>query len=153
VHEGQDVDVAGDLVATGGMARSFWVLHLVLWATQLLLWGPQAFTEREPLQIAMAILAAVALAAAVSMSLAGTRIELLVHEDTLELRRRFRPLTVARADVVAFKGNVSGRPSWSEYVIIETRSGEVRLPVLKPSPSVLLPRLQRWAGVSEKSEP
>lgn len=110
-------------------------------------------TEREPLHIVMAILAAVGLAGAVWMSLAGTRIELLVHADTLELRRRFRPLTVARADVVAFKGNVSERPSWSEYVIIETRSGEVRLPVLKPSPSVLLPRLQRWAGVSDKPEP
>ena len=145
--------MVGDVVATGGMPRGFWVLQLVVWAMQLLLWVPRALTEREPLQIAFAIFAAVGLAAAVWMSLAGTRIELLVHEESLELRRRFRPLTVARADVVAFKGNVSGRPSWSEYVIIETRNGEVRLPALKPSPAVLLPRLQRWAGVSENPEP
>ncbi|MDT0164168.1 hypothetical protein Q9R32_01190 [Actinotalea sp. AC32] len=151
--ERRGVDAEGDLVATGGMARSFWVLQLVIWATQLLLWGPQALTEREPLQIVMAIFTTVGLAAAVWMGLTGARIELLVHEDSLELRRRFRPLTVARADVIGFKGNVSGRPSWSEYVIIETRSGEVRLPALKPSPSVLLPRLQRWAGVDEKPDP
>lgn len=146
------VDAVGDLVATGAMARSFWVLQVAVWVTQLLLWGRQALTEREPLQIAMASFAAVLLVVVVWMLLAGTRIELLMHDETLELRRRYRPLTVARADVVAIRGNVVDRPAWSDHVIVETHGGEVRLPALKPSPSVLIPRLKRWAGLGEEPE-
>lgn len=150
--EQHDTDVVGDLLATGGMTRGFLMLQLALWATQSLLWGWQALTEGGPLQIAMAILATVALITFGTMSIVGTRIELVLRGDALQLRRRLRPLTVSRADVVAVRGDVLGRPSWSQCVIIETRSGDVRLPALNPSPSVLIPRLQRWVEVGERPE-
>lgn len=144
MREQRDMDVASDVIATGGLSRNFLMLQLALWAMQFLLWGSQALTEREPLQVAMAVLAGAALVTFGWMAVVGTRIELIVRDETLELRRRFRPLTVARADVVAIGGDVPGRPSWSSCVMIQTRGGDVRLPALNPSPAVLVPRLQRW---------
>lgn len=150
--EHTEADVAGDVIATGGMSRKFLMLQLALWAMQFVVWGGQALTAREPFQIAMAVLAGAALLTFGWMAAAGTSIDLIVRNESLELRRRFRPLTVARADVVAIRGDVIGRPSWSSCVIIETRGGDVRLPALNPSPTVLVPRLQRWVEEGERPD-
>jgi hypothetical protein len=74
----------------------------------------------------------------------------LVLTDTeLRLERRRRPVVLERRHVVAVRGNVPGRPSWSERVLVETRDDLVTLPPLDRSPALLVPELQEWARVPE----
>jgi hypothetical protein len=142
-----------ELVASGVRSVPFARFQLGLWALLLVLWGWQALTERRPHQVLMAVLAAVALVGYVWLAVAGTRTALVLHDERLELRRRRRPLAIARADVVGVKGDVPGRPTWSEGVVVVTRTGEVRLPALDRPPGDVIVRLQRWAGVGEGEGP
>ncbi len=121
----------------------------MVWTLLLLLWGWRAVTEREPLSIFMAALAVVAVAVHTWVYFTEPRTRLLLRDEELELRRRFRPLPVVRADVVAVRGDVPDRPTWSDHVLIETRDRTVRLPLLDRPAGELIPRLQNWAGVGE----
>lgn len=77
----------------------------------------------------------------------GTR--LVLTGDELRLERRVRPVVVRREDVVAVRGDVPGRPTWSERVLVLTRTGVVTLPHLDRPPAALIAALQGWSGVGE----
>lgn len=79
----------------------------------------------------------------------GPRARLVLDDDVLRLVRPLRPWSVRRADVVAVRGDVPGRPTWSGSLVLETRDGSHRVSGLEPGPAVLVPRLQEWAGVGE----
>jgi hypothetical protein len=69
----------------------------------------------------------------------------------LRIERRARPVVIPRRDVLAVRGNVPDRPSWSDRVLVQTPHRVHTLPSLDQPPSVLVPELQRWAGVTERA--
>ncbi|RMI04783.1 hypothetical protein EBM89_17690 [Cellulomonas triticagri] len=78
----------------------------------------------------------------------------VLTDDTLRVERPWRPLRVDRSAVVAVDGNVPGRPSWSEAVVVTVREPgapdrAVRLPRLGTHARVLVPRLREWAGIGD----
>lgn len=50
----------------------------------------------------------------------------------------------------AVRGDVPGRPAWSEYVVVETDAGPLRLGGFDVGVPVLVSRIQAWAGVGEQ---
>lgn len=138
------------MVATGAKPVTFLRLQVLIWTLLFLSWGWQALTEGKRVQVFMTVLAGIALAGYVWMAVSTRRVELVVHEDHLQLSRRFRSLSIARSDITAIRGDVPGRPTWSQQVLIETDDRTVRLPALDRSPSETIARLQEWAGVGEQ---
>ena len=103
--------------------------------------------------LVLAVFSVAAFGLNVWMAFSSPRIALVITNDTLELRRRVRPLALSRTDVVAVRGDVAGRPSWSTEVRVETRDRTVRLPALDVKPVELISRLQEWAEVDETHTP
>jgi hypothetical protein len=145
----RDVDAADTVIATGVPLLKFLRLQLVLWAVQFLVWGGQAVTERKPLFLVMTVISAVSLGSYGWMAVSSPRVALILRDETLELRRWFRPLSLARVDIVAVRGDVAGQPSWSAQVLIQTHDRVARLPALDRKPAELILRLQEWAAVGE----
>ncbi len=75
---------------------------------------------------------------------------LVLTDEALLVQRRWRPRRVARSSVRAVHGNVPGRPTWSESVVIETDSGPVHLGGLDLGVPAMIDRLQAWARVGEQ---
>ena len=148
----RDLSTAGERVASAATPVMFVRLQLVMWTLMLLSWGSQAVRDGEAFHVAMTVLAATGCAGFAWLSLAAPRTELVLGDGALEVRRRFRPLVVDREDVVAVRGDVPGRPTWSEYVVVETRDRTVRLPAFDRGPRDLIPLLQEWAGVGEQPD-
>ncbi|WP_298455005.1 hypothetical protein [uncultured Cellulomonas sp.] len=142
-----------ELVATSATSAPFRRTQLVLWGLQFLLWAGQAVAEGGRLQTGMAVLTGIGFAAQVVVALSGPRVTLVLHDDHLELRRRVRPWSIDRADVVAVGGDVPGRPTWSQQVKIRTRTGVLTLPALDRAPADIIGRLGAWAGVGETPRP
>ncbi|GAA2720966.1 hypothetical protein [Cellulomonas aerilata] len=142
-----------DVVATEVRPVAFLRVQAAVQVLLLLMWGTQALTERDPFHLLLAGLSAVGVALLGRSLVSGARTRLVLSGDTLELRRRLRPVALARADVVAVRGDVRGRPTWSGQVLVETRTGTLRLPALEPGPGRLIPLLQEWAGVGEDPGP
>ena len=145
----RSVEPDAELVASAPRSVPFLRFQLVLWTLQLVLWGSQAVTEGGRLQIVMAVLSAVGVAVHGSMLVGGSPAQLVLVDDRLELRRRFRPLSIDRSAIVAVRGDVPGRPTWSQGVIVETTSGDVPLPALDRKVPEVIARLQEWADVGE----
>lgn len=77
----------------------------------------------------------------------------LVLTDTeLRLVRRLNPVVIRRQEVLAVRGNIPGRPSWSEHVLVQTQGGLHTLPPLNRPASELIPALQQWSGASEDAK-
>jgi len=101
------------------------------------------------LAVAGALLVALVVALAVAFRRRGG-VVLRLDETELRLERRVHPVAVRRRDVLAVRGDVPGRPTWSEHVLVQTPGGILRLPPLDQPPGVLVPLLQEWAGVEEQ---
>ncbi|MBW0255469.1 hypothetical protein [Cellulomonas sp. PS-H5] len=88
---------------------------------------------------------------AVVLALTDLRATLVLTDDALLLERRWRPLRVPREAVLAVDGNIHGRPSWSESVVVTVagRDRPVRLGGFEVHARVLIPRLQEWSGVGD----
>jgi hypothetical protein len=103
--------------------------------------------------------AGVLFAALFAVLLARTLVELLlpadrrravVTGDALVVGRWWRVVTIAREDVRAVRGDVPGRPTWSDRVVVEHAGGELWLPRYQQPPAVVIQRLQEWAAVGER---
>ncbi|WP_217616600.1 hypothetical protein [Cellulomonas sp. GbtcB1] len=88
---------------------------------------------------------------AVVLAVVDLRAALVLTDDALLLERRWRPLRVPREAVRAVDGNIHGRPSWSESVVVTVagRDRPIRLGGFDVHARVLIPRLQEWAGVGD----
>jgi len=132
-----------------------WVLlqgaMLAYWTWQI--GAEEQGTARAVIVAVGAILLVAFVAAMVQLYRGRGGAAVVLSERELRLERRVRPVTLARHEVLAVRGNVPGRPSWSERVVIETPGGLVSLPLLDKSPALIVPRLQEWAGVSEQIKP
>ncbi|MFS0703806.1 hypothetical protein AB6N23_04720 [Cellulomonas sp. 179-A 9B4 NHS] len=127
-----------------GVLAAVQLVNLVYWTVRL-------FGGERDAAVVMVVSVAVALAAATAALVASRRATLVLTPDHLLLERRRHPLTIARQDVRGVRGDVPGRPSWSEVVLLDVGGREVRLPVLDARPATLVPRLQRWADVGERA--
>jgi hypothetical protein len=76
-----------------------------------------------------------------------------ITDDALLIARLRGPQRIERSAVRAVHGDVPGRPTWSEFAIVETDAGPVRLAGLDVGVAVLVERLQDWAGVGEQPAP
>jgi len=102
-------------------------------------------------QVLFVILFAVLLTVAViDLLLPADRKQAVVTDDVLRVGRWGRVSTIARNDVRAVHGDVLGRPTWSDRVVVEHVGGELRLPLYAEPPSEVIGRLQEWAGVGER---
>ncbi|MBB2924401.1 hypothetical protein [Cellulomonas cellasea] len=142
-----------EVVARSPARRGLLLALLVINVLQLALWVTRALREDDPVATLLAVaLAVLVVGLAVSVLLTRRPAELVLTEDALTLRRRRRPLTVARASIRAVRGDVRGRPTWSHTVVLHLDDRTLRLPALEPGAGVLVPRLQTWAGVGEDPE-
>lgn len=142
-------DAADNVLASGIRPVKFERLQVVIYLLLTLCWGWQWVMGSGRMYVVGTALAAIPLGLYVISAFSNPRIALVLSGDTLELRRRIRPLSFNKGDVVAVRGDVAGRPSWSTQILIETRDRAVRLPALDQAPADLIPRLQEWAGVDE----
>lgn len=139
----------GEVLARGAQSRGLVRLQVVLNVALAAMWTWRAVRTGETMAVVLAVAFVLLLAVWVVLGLRGPGTALVVTPEALHLRRRVRPLVIPRADVVAVRGDVDGRPSWSTRVVVETADRTVPLPELDRSPAVLVPRLQEWAGVDE----
>ncbi|NHT19708.1 hypothetical protein [Cellulomonas sp. IC4_254] len=114
-------------------------------------WAPRLAGEERGLAVLMICVSSLLIVVAVVLVLVDLRATLVLTEDALLLERRWRPLRIDRAAVWAVDGNIHGRPSWSEAVVltVDGRDRPVRLGNFDVPARVLIPRLQEWAGVGD----
>ncbi|MFC8598194.1 hypothetical protein [Isoptericola sp. NPDC057191] len=138
-----------DVVArTPRQPRLAWGL-LVTWTCLFTLFTVRLLGAVEWPAIILAVTAALGMAAAIARIVAFRSGQLVLTEEELRVERRRRPLTIARTDVRAVRGNVPNRPSWSDRVIVEHAGGKSTLPAYDLAPGLVIARLQQWAGVGE----
>ncbi|WP_203669635.1 hypothetical protein [Cellulomonas pakistanensis] len=120
-------------------------------ALLLALWLRRLGGEEHRLAIVMVSASGVLVVSALVLALVDLRASLVLTDDALLLERRWRPLRIPRDAVLAVDGNVHGRPSWSEAVVVTVRGRDrpVRLGNFEVHARVLIPRLQEWAGVGD----
>jgi hypothetical protein len=82
---------------------------------------------------------------ALVLRLGGPNAELVLTPDRIVVRRRLGSFAIPRADVLGVRGNIEGRPEWSEQVVVETAAGPRPLPVFGERPAELIPVVQAWA--------
>jgi hypothetical protein len=125
-------------------------------ALQVVMYGWRVAHGERDAALVMLVLSVLLVAAGMLVVLTQPRTALVLTEDALLLERRWRPVRVPRADVLAVDGSIRGRPSWSEYAVLTVRDDAgppgavrtVRVGVgLDVHARVLIPRLQEWAGV------
>ncbi|MBI9113710.1 hypothetical protein [Sanguibacter suaedae] len=148
-------DGASEVVVASGDARgALRPIVAACFGVQLVFLGIRA-TDGEPWRAALLVVAVVLVAALVCVDLADCRAWLVVRDDELEVRRRFRaPQIVARADVVAVEGDVAGRPTWSEHVVVRTDDRTLDLPRFhRRPPADLVPQLQEWVDTGRRPPP
>lgn len=114
-------------------------------------WVPRLGGEDHGLAVVFVCLSGLLLVMAVVLAVTDLRATLVLTDDALLLERRWRPLRVPREAVLAVDGNIHGRPSWSESVVVTVagRDRPVRLGGFEVHARVLIPRLQEWAGVGD----
>jgi hypothetical protein len=100
--------------------------------------------------LTLAVVAAVCLAAGLLTRPPAT---ITITDDGLLITRLRGVQRIERSAVRAVHGDVPGRPSWSEYAVVETDAGAVRLAGLDVGVPALVERLQQWAGVGEQPAP
>lgn len=114
-------------------------------------WVPRLAGEERGLAVLIMSGSGLVIVLAVVVVLVDLRATLVLTEDALLLERRWRPLRIARDAVRAVDGNIHGRPSWSEAVVltVDGRDRPVRLGNFDVPARELIPRLQEWAGVGD----
>ncbi|WP_147795170.1 hypothetical protein [Cellulomonas sp. Y8] len=114
-------------------------------------WVPRLGGEDHGLAVVFVCLSGLLIVMAVVLAVTDLRATLVLTDDALLLERRWRPLRVPREAVLAVDGNIHGRPSWSESVVVTVagRDRPVRLGGFEVHARVLIPRLQEWAGVGD----
>lgn len=114
-------------------------------------WVPRLGGEERGLAVPFIGASGLLIVMAVVLAVVDLRATLILTEDALLLERRWRPLRIPRDAVLAVDGNIHGRPSWSESVVLTVagRDRPVRLGGFEVHARVLIPRLQEWAGVGD----
>ena len=79
----------------------------------------------------------------------GANAHLVLTPDRMVVRRRLRSSAIPRSEILDVRGNIVGRPEWSEQVVVETAAGPRPLPVFDERPSELIPVVQAWAATGE----
>lgn len=117
----------------------------------LAFWVPRLGREEGGLAVLMVGASGLLVASGVVLALTDLRTALVLTDDALLLERRWRPLRIPRDAVRAVDGNIPGRPSWSEAVVItvDGRDRPMRLGPFDVHARVLIPPLQEWAGVED----
>ncbi|QTE31097.1 hypothetical protein [Pengzhenrongella sicca] len=101
--------------------------------------------------IVMAVGLFIVLALSVAAVLGYQRVTLVLTDNSVTLQRRWRPIVVPRTAILAVRGEIPGRPSWSSSLVLELDDKRiVTLPTFGQTGKALVPRLQDWAGVGEK---
>jgi hypothetical protein len=114
-------------------------------------WVPRLGGEERGLAVLFVCASGLLIVLAVVVAVVDLRATLVLTDDALLLERRWRALRIPREAVRAVDGDVHGRPSWSEAVVLTVagRDRPVRLGGLDVPARVLIPRLQDWAGVGD----
>ncbi|WP_431835745.1 hypothetical protein [Cellulomonas sp. Y8] len=130
--------------------RWVWLL-VVSQGLVLASWLPRLGGEERGLAALLIGGSGVIIVMAVAQAVVDLRAALVLTDDALLLERRWRPLRVPREAVRAVDGNIHGRPSWSESVVVTVagRDRPIRLGGFDVHARVLIPRLQEWAGVGD----
>lgn len=127
-----------------------WVWAVVAGQAFLLAsWLPRLGGPERGLALAFVCASGLVIAIGVALAVVDLRATLLLTDDALLVERRWRPLRIPRAAVRAVDGNIHGRPSWSESVVLTVagRDRPMRLGGFDVHARVLIPRLQDSAGV------
>jgi hypothetical protein len=109
-------------------------------------------TRTVVLTIGLVVLVALVVGVVVAYRFRNVAAVVLTDAE-LRVERRAHPVVLRRDEVVAVRGNILARPTWSDRVLVQTRDGLVTLPPLDRAPGVLIPELQEWAQVSEQETP
>ncbi|QTE31102.1 hypothetical protein [Pengzhenrongella sicca] len=119
-------------------------------ALLLIFWANKLREGDDGAAIVMTVLLSIVVILSVAAVFGFQRVELVLTDDAVLLRRRWHPITVARADIRAVRGDIPGRPSWSASLIVQLDAGQiVTLPTFGQTGATLVPTLQEWAGVGE----
>jgi hypothetical protein len=132
--------------------RSAWVgltVNVVLCA----LWAWRFARDGDGEAAVLLVLAVVATACLTVGVLNRPQATVTITDDALLIARLRGVQRIERSAVRAVHGDVPGRPSWSEYAVVETEAGAVRLAGLDVGVPALVERLQQWAGVGEQPAP
>lgn len=114
------------------------------------LWAYRFARDGETGAAVLLVLLVVATACATAGIATRPPATVTITHDELVIARLRGPQRVARSEIRAVHGDVAGRPTWSEQVVVETRAGAVRLAGLDVGVAALIDRLQAWAGVGEQ---
>lgn len=138
------------LARTARPGRWVWLI-VVGQGFALASWLPRLGGEERGVALLFVCASGLLIVMAVVLALTDLRATLVLTDDALLLERRWRPLRVPREAVLAVDGNIHGRPSWSESVVVTVagRDRPVRLGGFEVHARVLIPRLQEWAGVGD----
>ncbi|MBO1752824.1 hypothetical protein J4G33_13505 [Actinotalea sp. BY-33] len=82
----------------------------------------------------------------------ASRTMLTITSDELAVRVGLRTVEILREQVTDVEGNVPGRPTWSEHVVVHHAGRTTALPALETLPAELIPLLRDWAGLDEPSD-
>ncbi len=133
-----------------------WVwLIAVAQAFALASWLPRLGGDEHRVAVLFVSASGLLIVMVVVVAVVDLRATLVLTDDALLLERRWRSLRVPRDAVLAVDGDVHGRPSWSESVVLAVagRDRPVRFGGLDAPARVLIPRLQEWAGVGDTVTP
>lgn len=135
---------------TARPGRWVWLI-VVAQGLALASWVPRLGGEERGLAVLFVCASALLIVMAVVVAVVDPRATLVLTDEALLVERRWRALRVARDAVQAVDGNIHGRPSWSESVVLTVagRDRPVRLGGFEVHARVLIPRLQEWAGVGD----
>jgi hypothetical protein len=135
---------------TARPGRWVWLI-VVAQGLALASWVPRLGGEERGLAVLFVCASALLIVMAVVVAAVDLRATLVLTDEALLAERRWRALRVARDGVLAVDGNIHGRPSWSESVVLTVagRDRPVRLSGLDVHARVLIPRLQEWAEVGD----
>lgn len=138
------------VTTTKRVGRWLWAL-VVVQAVQAVMYGVRVASGERGAAVLLLVMTTTVVVGGVVILLVDVRATLVLTDDALLLERRWRPLRIRRDAILAVDGNVHGRPSWSEAVVLTVhgRDRPVRLGNFEVHARVLIPRLQDWAGVGD----
>ncbi|WP_028045244.1 hypothetical protein [Cellulomonas sp. URHE0023] len=136
----------GRIAATARPNRLLTIGHLVVWSVAAVVLSCAAFVVHSGVLVVAAGVSALLAVLWGWLGFVGQVAQLWLTPDSLELRRRLRPYSIRRVDVLAVHGNIEGRPMWSDQVVLETATGARPLPGFTERPAELVPLLERWVA-------
>ena len=124
--------------------------QIILQSLLLAYWANKLRNGDDGAAIVMTVGFSIVVILAVTSVFGYQRVALVLTDDAVMLRRRWRPIAIARTDIRAVRGDIPGRPSWSNSLVLQLDDDRtVTLPTFGQTGKTLVPKLQEWAGVGE----